>query len=225
MIPYSVNAQLWGDQPSRNASSPFPATARSASMRSPIRNRPRRPARLAVPRRHGAGQDVLRWTWNAATRKSRKRLETRLLHFQQFPGTQEYGDQYWRGYTYVWNDDQTDADLLDEKGADKLLKIKVGDKVGRAELPLPEPGGVYAVPHQRRQVRAGRQHHADEPRPRLRRRRSPTSLRRWSTSACSRRSCPTPRRSCRSWPITTTRSCRSTCGPGRICTPTAPIAT
>ena len=43
--------------------------------------------------------------------KSKKRLETRLLHFQQFPGTQEYGDQYWRGYTYVWNDEQTDATL------------------------------------------------------------------------------------------------------------------
>ncbi len=60
---------------------------------------------------------------------SRKRLETRILHFQQFPGTQEYGDQYWRGYTYVWNDEQTDAELLDAEGADKVLKIKVGDKV------------------------------------------------------------------------------------------------
>src|SRR5207244_11318913 len=61
--------------------------------------------------------------------QTRKRLETRLLHFQQFPGTQEYGDQYWRGYTYVWNDEQTDAELLDEKGGDLPLKIKVGDKV------------------------------------------------------------------------------------------------
>src|SRR5260370_13743583 len=58
--------------------------------------------------------------------KTKKRLETRLLHFQQFPGTQEYGDQYWRGYTYVWNDEQTDADLLEEKGLDKILTIQVG---------------------------------------------------------------------------------------------------
>src|SRR5437660_5368010 len=61
--------------------------------------------------------------------KSRKRLETRLLHFQQFPGTQEYGDQYWRGYTYVWNDEQTDAELLDERGLDKQMTIKVGDRL------------------------------------------------------------------------------------------------
>ena len=38
-----------------------------------------------------------------------------------------YGDQYWRGYTYVWNDEQTDAELLEEKGAEKILKIKVDE--------------------------------------------------------------------------------------------------
>lgn len=59
---------------------------------------------------------------------TRKRLETRLLHFQQFPGTSEVGDQYWRGYTYVWNDEQTDAELLKADGLDKKLPIKVGDK-------------------------------------------------------------------------------------------------
>ena len=47
---------------------------------------------------------------------SRRRLETRILHFEQLAGTEEVGDQIWRGYTYVWNDDQTDAELLDAKG-------------------------------------------------------------------------------------------------------------
>ena len=57
-----------------------------------------------------------------------RRLETRLLHFQQFGGSQEIGDQYWRGYTYVWNDEQTDADLLDASGKDVLLKVQVDGK-------------------------------------------------------------------------------------------------
>jgi hypothetical protein len=69
--------------------------------------------------------------------KSRKRIETRLLHFQQFPGTQEYGDQYWRGYTYRWNEDQTDADLVDDKGADVPMKIKVGDKTVEQNYRIP----------------------------------------------------------------------------------------
>jgi hypothetical protein len=39
-------------------------------------------------------------------------------------GTEEYGDQYWRGYTYVWNDEQTDAELADAAGLDRTFTIK-----------------------------------------------------------------------------------------------------
>jgi len=55
---------------------------------------------------------------------SRKRLETRILHFEQVGGTEEYGDQVWYGYTYVWNDEQTDATLLEAGGANRQLKIR-----------------------------------------------------------------------------------------------------
>ncbi|MEE3220513.1 MAG: PQQ-dependent sugar dehydrogenase, partial [Planctomycetota bacterium] len=56
---------------------------------------------------------------------SRRRLETRLLHFEQLAGDNDFGDQFWRGYTYVWNADQTDAVLLeDPRGLDRMLKIK-----------------------------------------------------------------------------------------------------
>src|SRR5262249_54095171 len=41
-----------------------------------------------------------------------KRVETQLLHF-------EGAD--WRGYTYAWRDDQSDADLVPADGADKEL--------------------------------------------------------------------------------------------------------
>ena len=41
-----------------------------------------------------------------------QRLETQLLHF-------EGGD--WRAYTYVWRDDQSDADLAPADGAEKVL--------------------------------------------------------------------------------------------------------
>src|SRR5439155_13091810 len=50
--------------------------------------------------------------------------ETRLLHFEKFGGTEEYGDQYWRGYTYLWNDEQTDAVLCDASGADRTFTVK-----------------------------------------------------------------------------------------------------
>src|SRR6185436_18039755 len=55
---------------------------------------------------------------------SRKRLETRIMHFEQLEGNEEVGDQVWRGYTYIWNEDQTDAELADSQGVDRELTIR-----------------------------------------------------------------------------------------------------
>jgi mono/diheme cytochrome c family protein len=59
-----------------------------------------------------------------------RRLETRLLHLEQTPGTQEVGDQVWRGYTYIWNDEQTDAILAQKNGVDRQLTILDKDAPG-----------------------------------------------------------------------------------------------
>ncbi|MDG2385450.1 MAG: PQQ-dependent sugar dehydrogenase [Pirellulaceae bacterium] len=56
---------------------------------------------------------------------SQRRMETRILHHERLPGSENVGDQLWRGYTYVWNDDQTDADLLvDTRGFDRQFTIR-----------------------------------------------------------------------------------------------------
>ncbi len=56
---------------------------------------------------------------------SRRRLETRILHHERLTGSEEVGDQYWRGYTYVWNDNQSDAVLLDTaEGLDRTYTIR-----------------------------------------------------------------------------------------------------
>jgi uncharacterized repeat protein (TIGR03806 family) len=129
VIPYSVNAQLWGDHTAKERFIAIPGDGQIGfdEIEYPQPS-PGAPMGWRFP-----DGTVLVKTFSMEMERgnpaSKKRLETRLLHFQQFPGTQEYGDQYWRGYTYVWNDEQTDAELLDEKGADKPLKIRVGDKV------------------------------------------------------------------------------------------------
>ena len=57
--------------------------------------------------------------------RSGRRLETRILHQERIPGSESNGDQYWRGYTYVWNDEQTDAVLLENpRGLDRTFMIK-----------------------------------------------------------------------------------------------------
>jgi putative heme-binding domain-containing protein len=56
---------------------------------------------------------------------SRRRLETRVLHNQRLVGTEEVGDQYLQGYTYIWNDEQTDAVLLeDPQGKDRAFALR-----------------------------------------------------------------------------------------------------
>jgi hypothetical protein len=54
----------------------------------------------------------------------RRRLETRLLVAERVGGTEEYGDQVWTGYTYIWNDEQTDAVLAVAKGVDREFSVK-----------------------------------------------------------------------------------------------------
>jgi putative heme-binding domain-containing protein len=55
--------------------------------------------------------------------KTRRRVETQLLHFD--------GEQF-RGYSYAWRDDQSDADLVSGEGADKDFEIT------DASLPFPK---------------------------------------------------------------------------------------
>jgi uncharacterized repeat protein (TIGR03806 family) len=129
VIPYSVNSQLWSDHAIKERFIAIPASGQIGldEITYP------QPSPGAPPGWRFPDGTVLVKTFSMEMERgnpaTRKRLETRLLHFQQFPGTQEYGDQYWRGYTYVWNDEQTDAELLGEGGADRLLKIKDGGKL------------------------------------------------------------------------------------------------
>jgi len=124
LIPYSVNAQLWGDHAVKDRFIAIPGDGQIGfdEITYP------QPSPGSTPGWRFPDGTVLVKTFSMdmerGNPKSRKRLETRLLHFQQFPGTQEYGDQYWRGYTYVWNDEQTDAVLLDANGKDLPLAIK-----------------------------------------------------------------------------------------------------
>ncbi len=137
IIPYEVNAQLWGDHAIKERFIAIPGNGQIGfdEITYP------QPSPGSTPGWRFPDGTVLVKTFSMELErhnpKSKKRIETRLLHFQQFPGTQEYGDQYWRGYTYRWNDEQTDAELVDEKGLDIPLRIKDGDKVVEQSYRIP----------------------------------------------------------------------------------------
>ena len=153
---------------------------------------PGRAARLAVPRRHGAGEDVLPGD-GAGQPDEPRRLETRLLHFEQLAGTEEVGDQV-LARLHLRLERRADRRRAARRRAGSTATYTIDDADGpggkreqtwhfpsRAECTLCHTMAAKYV--------AGRQHAADEPRPRLRRRASPTSSPRSSTSACSPSRC------------------------------------
>ena len=125
LIPYSVNAALWSDGAEKDRFIALPGDSKIEFD--------------GVVYPHGLNYSDLGWrfpdgavlvkTFSMDLEKgnpaSRKRLETRLLKYRKMPGKDdEYGAQFWSGYTYVWNAEQTDAELLDASGLDRKLVIK-----------------------------------------------------------------------------------------------------
>ena len=68
---------------------------------------------------------------------SRKWIETRFL-------TKQSGE--WYGYSYVWNDDGTDATLIDAQGHGPRVHGEDRQRRAEADVALPEPGRVHGLP-------------------------------------------------------------------------------
>lgn len=124
LIPYSVNAELWSDGARKERYLALPGTSQIEfdTVLYP------QGAPGAEPGWRFPHDTVLVKTFHleleAGNPSSSRRLETRILHHKRMPGTEEYGDQYWRGYTYVWNDEQTDAELLGAEGLERTFTIR-----------------------------------------------------------------------------------------------------
>ena len=98
VIPYSVNAPLWSDAAHKDRFIAIPGDSEIELMRN---------GRWLFPE-----GTVLVKTFainmEEGNPDSRRRLETRLFTLQSGPT----GREQWAGYTYIWNDEQTDAELL-----------------------------------------------------------------------------------------------------------------
>ncbi|MCO6459598.1 MAG: PQQ-dependent sugar dehydrogenase [Pirellulaceae bacterium] len=125
LIPYSVNAPLWSDGAEKMRYIALPGMSRIEfeTVTYP------QPAPGAQPGWRFPDGTVLVKTFSLDLQQgdpsSRRRLETRILHHERMPGNDdEYGNQVWRGYTYVWNEDQTDAELLGPDALDRTFTVR-----------------------------------------------------------------------------------------------------
>lgn len=125
LFPYTVNSPLWSDGAAKTRYLALPG---DSQIEFDVVVYPQPPPGAPAGWRFPDGT-VLVKTFSldleAGNPKSERRLETRILHRELVPGNDdEYGAQVWHGYTYVWNDEQTDATLLDAKGLDRTFEIK-----------------------------------------------------------------------------------------------------
>lgn len=113
VVPYSVNAPLWSDGATAERLLAVPGDGHIGFGDQ-------------QPWRFPDGSVLARTVFieqEPGKAASRQRMETQILHLE--------GD-VWRPYSYVWNGDQTDADLADSAGASRRIIQKVPG--GRREL-------------------------------------------------------------------------------------------
>lgn len=125
LIPYSVNAPLWSDGAEKER---FIALPGDTQIQFDSVIYPHGPTYADVGWRFPDGSVLVKTfalDMEAGNPATRKRLETRILQYRKMPGNDdEYGAQYWFGYTYIWNDEQTDAELAPAEGVDRTFLIR-----------------------------------------------------------------------------------------------------
>lgn len=124
LIPYSVNSALWSDGARKDRYMALPGESKIEynTVTYP------QPSPGAQPGWRFPDGAVMVKTFSlemeAGNPASARRLETRLLRHELIPGNEDVGSHVWTGYVYVWNQDQSDAELLEAAGADREYVIK-----------------------------------------------------------------------------------------------------
>ena len=113
ILPYSINAEPWMDGA---VAERFVAIPGHESLSLQEINNVQKgmiKGRWSFPK-DGILMKTISLDQEVGKASSRRRLETQLLHF---------GGDTWRGYTYIWNDAQTDAELAPNKAIDRAFMI------------------------------------------------------------------------------------------------------
>lgn len=115
VLPFSINAEQWSDSTTAERSIGLPGNSAVTMHKS------------AVPVPGTIMQTRLVWPPDAVLAKtvslelergranSRRRVETQVLH---------YDGKIWRAYSYRWNPEQTDAELVGADGAEQAFDIR-----------------------------------------------------------------------------------------------------
>jgi len=114
VIPYSINAEPWADHARAERFVAIPAESVEKGDRLPLKlgaynAQPQFPHETIFAK-------TLSLEMERGNPASRRRVETQLFQY-------DTGIETWRPYSYVWNDAQTDAMLVDAAGAQRSFEV------------------------------------------------------------------------------------------------------
>jgi putative heme-binding domain-containing protein len=114
VVPFSINAEQWIDHATaeRFVALPGNSTVQLYDNKMPVQDTFFW-AQLFFPK-NGVLAKTLSLEMECGNPKSRRRIETQVLHFDGVN---------WHGYTYEWNDEQTDATLVPAVGKERVLSV------------------------------------------------------------------------------------------------------
>ena len=121
LVPYTVNAPLWSDGAHKERHIALPGVETIGFSEKGFWTFPEKTVLVKT-----FSLDLADGT--------RKRVETRFLTLQ---------DKEWVGYSYAWNDEQTDAVLVEAAGKDRTYAVR--DKGGRSDLSWHYPSRVECM--------------------------------------------------------------------------------
>ncbi|HKI36020.1 MAG TPA: PQQ-dependent sugar dehydrogenase [Gemmataceae bacterium] len=114
VVPFSVNAAQWADHATAERFLALPGTTTAKMYDSAVSIPGGFYSGTVFFPKDGVLAKTIVLEMERGKPASRRRLETQLLHFD---GT------VWHGYSYAWNDEQTDAILVPSGGADRPLTV------------------------------------------------------------------------------------------------------
>lgn len=114
VFPFEINVEQWADHATstRFIGLPGQEPVRFFRAQQPIPGSMFQSSMLFPPQTVLARTFFLELT--AGNPQSRRPIETQLLH---------YDGRFWRGYTYAWNDQQTDAELVESQGRERTCEV------------------------------------------------------------------------------------------------------
>jgi putative heme-binding domain-containing protein len=112
VVPFSINAEQWADHAVAERFLGLPGTS-TVKIYDRAPDWPDYSGPIKFPK-DGILAKTISLEMEQGNPRSRKKLETQVLHYDGFG---------WKGYTYAWNDEQTDALLVSAAGMDRNLSV------------------------------------------------------------------------------------------------------